>query len=762
MLTDCRPIRLKYSLRIPNVGERINPALVATISGLPTAYYPFAAKTHLLVAGSTLASAAPLSHIWGAGLRRPDAGVGAAAADAIYAVRGKLTYSALRKAGISLGDIPLGDPGFIAPKLLGIKRSAVPRFAVGIVPHCADRADPRFRRLLSDPIVKDLNVHLDPEQFLNDMADCQVVVSSSLYGLIFAEALEIPNLWVTVREDIGSRFKFDDWFSTTVNPQRAPLVLSGADTAAELATHASLHTTTIDPSALLGAFPLNLLEELRETEGRRLIPTRQCRSRPTPVFLISFNRGTMLRQSVEALRGLRRPPEIVVQDNGSSELLTLQVLADLEQEGVRIFRRSTISDPDELNKVQDTVGEFFADWAEPTRYVVSDCDIDVSIARPEILEVYDELLNVLGHIDCVAPMLRMHDIPRAYPLYNWVHNRYIPVHWLEKPRLLQGSFGQVAYRELGIDTIFGLHRAGEPFRRHKKAARVYEPYAARHLDWYLESIGNDVYGSTSSKALTHWNNSEEYELHRHDKLQYPRYFDVRVTASGHLEIIERTVSADGADEPAQQIPAPVVPPAPGSPEERAARLQVVGFLMHARGTDILRWRDPAQHDERWAERGGRLARLVRPGERVFEFGAGRFPVVGSLPAGCTYTGSDVIPFGEGMVVFDLNSSRLPDVANHDVAMLSGVIEYIHDLPRLLKFLAANFRSVVCSYPAATSGESVDTERRRYQGWYNDLTVDQLVDLFHRVELQVTVQGAWEEEILLRFDKAERLEGAPDN
>jgi hypothetical protein len=99
---------------------------------------------------------------------------------------------------------------------------------------------------------------------------------------------------------------------------------------------------------------------------------RATRSRPTPVFFISFNCGTMLRKSVEALRGPRSPTDIVARDNGSTDLLTVKVPSDLEQDGVRIFRRDAISSPDELNKVQDTFAEFFADWAEPARFSLRD------------------------------------------------------------------------------------------------------------------------------------------------------------------------------------------------------------------------------------------------------------------------------------------------------------------------------------------------------------------------------------------------------
>ena len=187
-LVECRPIRLQYFLRIPNIGDLINPAVVESVAGEQTVYTRGNAP-HLLAIGSIMAGATPQSCVWGTGVMHPDIGIGTPDASRIYAVRGKLSQSALRQAGIAIGDVPLGDPGFIAPEILGVDRSTSPKYRLGVVPHYCDRANPYFRSLLSDPDVVDLNVHERPEVFLHRMADCSAVISSSLHGLIFAEAL---------------------------------------------------------------------------------------------------------------------------------------------------------------------------------------------------------------------------------------------------------------------------------------------------------------------------------------------------------------------------------------------------------------------------------------------------------------------------------------------------------------------------------------------------------------------------------------------
>ena len=47
----------------------------------------------------------------------PDLGVGNAAPANVHALRGRLSHSALRNGGIPVGDVPLGDPGYLAPRL---------------------------------------------------------------------------------------------------------------------------------------------------------------------------------------------------------------------------------------------------------------------------------------------------------------------------------------------------------------------------------------------------------------------------------------------------------------------------------------------------------------------------------------------------------------------------------------------------------------------------------------------------------------------
>ena len=749
-----RALRIAYFIRIPNVGDLVNPLLVTALTGHLTQHVNGHRAPHLLAVGSIMAGATQLSQIWGTGVMHPDFGVGQPNPANIHALRGALSHAALRRAGVAVGDAPLGDPGYLVPNLLGVKKSQAPKWRAGLVSHYVDRRRPSIVNLLKDQEIADLNVHEAPDVFLRRMAECEVVISTSLHGLIFAEALGIPNVWASAGDEIaGGDFKFLDWFTTTSRPQATPRQLTADCSIKALENQAELHESTIDADALIAAFPHPRIDELRDRSRKSFIPVDACRARPMPIFLISFNRGPELKRSVIGLRRQRRPVEIIVHDNGSDDPYTLSVLEELAADGVKIFRNSQISSADELNKVDETVQAFFADWTEPARYAVSDCDIDLSVADPNALDVYDELLNTHRRAECVGPMLRIRDISATYPLFNRVMNRHIEQFWRYHPTIEQTTFGQAAIGEFPIDTTFALHRAGEPFRRQKLGLRVYEPFEALHLDWYCTEHSSDAYFQSSNPAISHWRTQAEFLIHGNAPLEYTQFFAVRKNAqSDSLEIYTQPVLSDANADPS--LDSPSIPPFSSvTSYERAKRLAHVEALRMTRASETERWSNPSNHQQSWAARGLALAKLVKPGEKVFEFGAGRSAVRAALPVGCAYTGSDLAPLAKETLFYDLNAASLEPIDGHDVALFSGVIEYLHDIEKISLFLGASFRAVLCSY-AAYSGSSAEFEHRRYSGWFSDFTEQKFVSLFQAAGFSLSQRDTWESQLLFRFDKRE--------
>jgi hypothetical protein len=464
----------------------------------------------------------------------------------------------------------------------------------------------------------------------------------------------------------------------------------------------------------------------------------------------------MLKRSIAALRKLVTPTEIIIHDNGSTDADTLAILDELQATGIAVYRCAAIKDADDLNQVNETVSHYFSAWSEPCRYVVSDCDVDMSIADPHAIDVYDELLNKFRQMESVGPMLRICDIPREFPLFNLVMNRHIEWFWRHTPTVTETSHGEAAFLQTLIDTTFALHRAGEPFRRQKNALRVYEPFEAKHLDWYpLEMDGDERrrYADSSSHLISHWNNAIETPKYANVSLEHSQYRVVRSMPGGKLEFHD--IRLNGSENSMSMQEATAASAIPGfaaaTESQKEARISRTESLRFSKGSDVDRWRQMTSHDAGWGTRGAELARMVKTGESVFEFGAGLSVIPSALPQGCPYTPSDVAPLNPTIRIFDLNAPAIEPIVGHDVALFSGVLEYVHDLSRTAAFLAKNFKTVVCSYAVKTEGTSEEISKRRYSGWFTDCSEKEFTAIFSAAGFSMTERRAWNSQLLFRFD-----------
>ncbi|MER8462625.1 polysaccharide pyruvyl transferase family protein [Mesorhizobium sp. M1396] len=434
-----------------------------------------------------------------------------------------------------LFDIPLGDPGFLS-NILVDKPQLGDRIDLAVIPHYVDQTNPYVQRLSELDGVKVLDVHQEPKTFLSTLAQCRYAISSSLHGLIFSESLGIPNAWVEFSNLVaGEGFKFQDWFSLARRPQANAVSINRAWSRSELVDLCQIHEMDIDRNALSGALTKGIDElELEILPSKRIYAFGECRSRPVPIFIISFNRGDQLLRSIDSYRRLNTAVDIVVHDNGSSDKYTLGILDDLERSGVKLFRSTAITSPDELNSINSTIETYFSDWAEPSRYVVTDGDIDLGGADPDILSIFDVLLDNFRDAACVGPMLKIHDIPSTYALYNHAMNRHIDQFWQKEPLWFTHDEIMIAYQRAPIDTTFALYRAGERFHRLQQGLRVYYPYEASHLDWYEGEAEGVVYRMTSSPTISHWNSQEQIDAKKNEPLRFSQYIRVVPSPDGTL------------------------------------------------------------------------------------------------------------------------------------------------------------------------------------------------------------------------------------
>jgi pyruvyltransferase len=152
----------------------------------------------------------------------------------VLGVRGVLTC---RKLGRDPSLVVLGDPGLLCAKFIG-PPPAKKRWKVGIVPHFVDAQSQVVSRLkaLHGEQLAVIDVRRQPEEVWKDLVDCEFVLSSSLHGLVCADALGIPTRWITLSDNVlGSGFKFRDYYSAF--SENVPSVaLRGTESIAELAS----------------------------------------------------------------------------------------------------------------------------------------------------------------------------------------------------------------------------------------------------------------------------------------------------------------------------------------------------------------------------------------------------------------------------------------------------------------------------------------------------------------------------------------------
>lgn len=170
------------------------------------------------------------------------------------------------------------------------------------------------------------------------------------------------------------------------------------------------------------------------------------------------------------------------------------------------------------------------------------------------------------------------------------------------------------------------------------------------------------------------------------------------------------------------------------------------YHRHTGKSDFSRWSKPRSLSPLWDERTRQLAAMVPPGSTVIEFGAGRRVLEHMLDRPARYTPSDLVDRGPGTVVCDLNARPLPQFGTHDFAVFSGVLEYVNDVPSLIRHLHGSVRTIVASYAVLEK----NPDERRAGGWVNDYTAAQFVALFAEQGFECVANSSWQSQELYRF------------
>jgi pyruvyltransferase len=198
-------------LTASNWGDELGPLLLKRFAGVSSELAEFT-DAQIVTVGSVLQLMPPgwPGVIAGAGKLRADSPFLPSRKTKIVALRGPLTARGIP------GSYAIGDPGILADELLD--RIPDKKHDLGIVAHWSDKElfhRPEFQRYRPLLISSDG----DPLDVIRQIGECRKIVSSSLHGIIVADAFGIPRrieeMKLTSRD---TAFKFRDYHASISHP----------------------------------------------------------------------------------------------------------------------------------------------------------------------------------------------------------------------------------------------------------------------------------------------------------------------------------------------------------------------------------------------------------------------------------------------------------------------------------------------------------------------------------------------------------------
>jgi pyruvyltransferase len=210
-------VNLEYYTTTINLGDALAPVIFDWMleKNQVSAEKPTKKTTHLLTVGSLIGGSGLFdATIWGSGIKSFDAVCGLGKRKYfqkfdIRAVRGPLTRQILTTCGYNCPKV-YGDPGILMPLIYHPDESNTKREGIGIVQHyLSSEAVPNSVN------IKNIDIQtIDYKHFIDQITSCEKIVSSSLHGIILAEAYGIPAVFLAKGRD-GEILKYYDWYFST-------------------------------------------------------------------------------------------------------------------------------------------------------------------------------------------------------------------------------------------------------------------------------------------------------------------------------------------------------------------------------------------------------------------------------------------------------------------------------------------------------------------------------------------------------------------
>jgi hypothetical protein len=209
------PFKAYWWREVPNFGDALAPLLLERFADIEVEWDTIS-HSSIASIGSILEHIPPLwdGYVLGSGKLFEFSRLHLHTKTAtILAVRGPLSARGVH------GSFALGDPGILANELIQPQEK---KWDLGIVPHWQDdELAQKFSKLIPAPFTtKVVTYDGDPLAVLRDIASCRRIVTSSLHGMITADAFGIPRrveICPKMERD-GGDFKFRDYSASIRTP----------------------------------------------------------------------------------------------------------------------------------------------------------------------------------------------------------------------------------------------------------------------------------------------------------------------------------------------------------------------------------------------------------------------------------------------------------------------------------------------------------------------------------------------------------------
>jgi len=196
-----------------NWGDAVAPVLGRWISGREVVnqrdVYNLYSLPVFATIGSMLGSiTANDFQVWGSGFIEEPAQL-RARPGAVHAVRGPLTRAKLQHEGIVCPEL-FGDPALVFPRFYQPSRETF--YELGVIPHYRERPKVGAMKMFASSNIRLIDICAGIREVADEIVRCEAIISSSLHGMVLADAYGIPTCWMTASDlPAGGGFKFVDY-----------------------------------------------------------------------------------------------------------------------------------------------------------------------------------------------------------------------------------------------------------------------------------------------------------------------------------------------------------------------------------------------------------------------------------------------------------------------------------------------------------------------------------------------------------------------